>query len=108
MDIREEQIRLGRKLAGQETEAKPVYRKSVKPVKAVKKPQGHEAFLKMLEQSQAEIEVEIISSGEKVRGIVKHSDHYTISVKPEGKGTRVFFKHDISSFEPTDANREQE
>lgn len=59
-------------------------------------PKGHEAFLKALESSGAYLVFEI-SSGGTISGVVKTSDKYTISIQEE-HGTRVLFKHDISSF----------
>lgn len=72
------------------------------------KPSGHEAFLKALESSNATVEVEKASSGDKVIGKIKASDKYTISLRcPLTPGdwegpyaTRVIFKHDISEFMP--------
>ena len=72
------------------------------------KPSGHEAFLKALESSNATVEVEKASSGDKVIGKIKASDKYTISLRvPNTPGdwegpyqTRVIFKHDISEFMP--------
>ena len=72
------------------------------------KPAGHEAFLKALESSNATVEIEKASSGEKVVGKIKASDKYTISLRvPNTPGdyegpyaTRVIFKHDISEFMP--------
>lgn len=72
------------------------------------KPSGHEAFLKALESSNATVEIEKASSGEKVIGKIKASDKYTVSLRvPHTAGdwegpyaTRVIFKHDISEFMP--------
>lgn len=76
-----------------------------KPLKVKAKPQGHEAFLKALETSGTDIEIEKKSTGEKIRGAVKHSDKYTITLRyvdgsnPEPQViNRVIFKHDISEF----------
>jgi sRNA-binding regulator protein Hfq len=69
-----------------------------------KKTKGHEAFLKQLETSGAEIEIEKKSNGEKIKGIVKHSDAYTVTIKAPCEFVvgdtvnRVIFKHDISEF----------
>ena len=82
---------------------------SKKPfVKAGPKPSGHEAFLKALEFSNATVEIEKSSSGDKIIGKIKASDKYTISLRvPNTPGdwegpyqTRVIFKHDISEFMP--------
>lgn len=77
-------------------------------VKNTPKPSGHEAFLKALESSNATVEVEKASSGERVVGKIKASDKYTISLRVpftandwDGPyATRVIFKHDISEFMP--------
>jgi sRNA-binding regulator protein Hfq len=60
-------------------------------------PKGHEAFLKALESSGATLFFDIASSGDVIKGVIKTSDKYTISIQ-EVNGTRVIFKHDISSF----------
>lgn len=60
-------------------------------------PKGHEAFLKALESSGADVTFVIASSGALITGKVKHSDKYTVSVQVAGT-TRVLFKHDISEF----------
>lgn len=60
-------------------------------------PKGHEAFLKALESSGAIVTFDIASSGNYFAGPIKTSDKYTVSIQEEG-GTRVLFKHDISSF----------
>lgn len=77
-------------------------------VKAGPKPAGHEAFLKGLESSNATVEIEKASSGDKIVGKIKASDKYTVSLRcPLTPGdwdgpyqTRVIFKHDISEFSP--------
>lgn len=76
--------------------------------KLAPKPSGHEAFLKALESSNATVEIEKASSGDKIIGKIKASDKYTISLRvPHTAGdwegpvaTRVIFKHDISEFMP--------
>lgn len=76
--------------------------------KPTPKTTGHESFLKALESSGATIEIEKISSGEKIVGKIKASDKYTVSLRvPHVAGdwegpydTRVIFKHDISEFCP--------
>src|SRR5437879_1741340 len=45
---------------------------------------GHEAFLKALETSGADVKVEKMSSGEIITGKIKHSDKYTITVRQVG------------------------
>ena len=66
---------------------------------------GHEAFLKALEFSGAVVVVEKISDGSKIRGTLKHSDKYTLTVRSSSTEDgvpvtreRVIFKHDISEF----------
>ena len=72
---------------------------------------GHEAFLKALEMNGARIEVEKCD-GTMYRGILKHTDKYSITLNVTERGTvdepelfdpisardRVIFKHDISEF----------
>lgn len=60
-------------------------------------PKGHEAYLKALESSGAEVAFEKASTGVVVTGVVKTSDKFTVSVQTT-QGTRVLFKHDISEF----------
>lgn len=70
-------------------------------------PKGHEAFLKQLEESKSEIVLEKMS-GEKVQGVVKHSDKFTITVRVDDGDKaidRVIFKHDISEFRALHARR---
>lgn len=97
-DIREAQIRDGRAMAKEDGCSYSRPRISAKP-RAPKKPEGHEAFLKMLETSKAEIKVTTLY-GDVYTGIVRHSDKYTISIKNGDEGTVVFFKHGIEQFEP--------
>jgi len=75
---------------------------------------GHEAFLKALELSGADVEIEK-TDGTIYRGKVKHADKYTITINVAAAGhyeedghefmphycvarDRVVFKHDISEF----------
>ena len=95
-DIRRDQQRQGRAFSNREEGSPRPRGKS-----SGKKPQGHEAHLKMLEASKAVIRITLLD-GSDVTGVVRHSDSYTISIKPEGKGTIVYFKHGIESFEPLD------
>lgn len=65
-------------------------------------PKGHEAFLKALEQAGAKIHVTLLS-GDVMRGVLKHSDKYTISLRVDNAedGTYqvyVIFKHAIETF----------
>lgn len=57
---------------------------------------GHEAFLKALIISNADIYVEKCD-GKKYTGRIKHADKFTITMNVEGSD-RVIFKHDISEF----------
>lgn len=73
---------------------------------------GHEAFLKALELSGVEIELEK-TDGTLYRGRIKHADKYTMTINVTAMGhventnpphavdaprDRVVFKHDISEF----------
>jgi sRNA-binding regulator protein Hfq len=137
-DVREQQVEEARRLAAEEREdtthiptrrilgVKPGHdsRRPVpvkRPVVAAA-PKGHEAFLKALETSGAEIVIEKCD-GTKVRGAVIHSDKYTVSVRTYADSMasgdkvrvdRVIFKHDISEFSaisprvvPTDSHTEE-
>lgn len=110
--IRNDQIRLGRRISVGDTSYKPGYshKSPFKPA-APKKPSGHEAFLKALETAQAEIVVRMLDELVYI-GTVKHSDKYTISIRPSSPtseddnnglldGTVVLFKHAIQYFQPT-------
>lgn len=65
-------------------------------------PSGHEAFLKALEAGNAVIHVQMLSSEKPLKGTVKHSDKFTISLRVDrDDGTHqvyVLFKHAIESF----------
>lgn len=68
-------------------------------------PKGHEAFLKALEAAGAIVNIALVTSPDAppMKGVIKHSDKYTISLKvdrPNGGGYQVFviFKHAIESF----------
>lgn len=81
---------------------------------------GHEAFLKALELSNADVVVEKVSSGQIYYGKIRHSDKFTITLRTtaigqadQGAGSmgvapsdRVLFKHDISEFYTTTAPRQ--
>jgi len=110
---RQQQIEEGARLAREEG-VTPVLQRTTLKLKsgarssaAPKKeqPKGHEAFLKALETSGASIIVEKCD-GTVVKGVVKHSDKYTITLRapingaPEMTIDRVVFKHDISEFSP--------
>jgi hypothetical protein len=77
---------------------------------------GHEAFLRALSHSGANVVLEKISSGNTYQGQLKHSDAYTVtmlvtSVKHNNNDVfesvppfeRVIYKHDISEFYTTTA-----
>lgn len=70
-------------------------------VKKPAAPKGHEAFLKALEQAGATINVTLLS-GENMKGTLKHSDKYTISLRQDYEDGRyqvfVIFKHAIETF----------
>lgn len=120
--IRLEQIEEARRMA--ESEGAATRRTiSVKPGyesrgTAIRKPavktqlKGHEAFLKALELSGAEVEVQKVD-GTIYRGRIKHADKYTMTIHVTHVGhlddntsptpaidprDHVIFKHDISEF----------
>jgi len=85
--IREDQMRAGRRMGGTIKKKKPTL-------------VGHESFLKALEASGAVIEI-TKTSGDVLKGVVKHSDKFTISLdEGNGKPPRVLFKHAIEEFQP--------
>jgi|GEM_PF-2277548 len=117
-EVREQQIEEARRLASQEggenlsSPRRTLHVSRTRPQtprKGVTGPlKGHEAFLKALETSGAQIEVEKCD-GTIITGAVIHSDKFTVSVRtfvpnparPEGdllRRDRVIFKHDISEF----------
>lgn len=111
--IRRDQMNYGRTVRPHDEDVETRYsnrlslRRSVnKPAaQSAQAPKGHEAFLKNLEASGATVCFTIRSSGEKVTGLIKASDKYTVSVVQPIEGsdrylTRVLFKHDISEFSP--------
>lgn len=63
---------------------------------------GHEAFLKALETGGAIVNVSMTTDPKPLKGTIKHSDKYTISLKVDrDDGTYqvyVLFKHAIESF----------
>lgn len=64
-------------------------------------PKGHEAFLKALEASVAQVEFFLVSEPTSIVGYIKTSDKYTISIVEAGEQCPiVVFKHDISRFKP--------
>ena len=72
--------------------------KKVAPVK----PAGHEAFLKALETGNAMVTIRLATDGQEIKGTVKHSDKYTISLRvdrPNGNyQVYVIFKSAIEMF----------
>lgn len=66
------------------------------------KPAGHEAFLKALEAGGALVTVRMATDGAELKGTIKHSDKYTISLRVDNKdgGYQVYvlFKHAIEMF----------
>lgn len=77
------------------TPRKPFLKKPVAP-------KGHEAFLKALEQAGAKVSVTLLS-GDVMRGTLKHSDKYTISLRVDNTEDStyqvyVIFKHAIETF----------
>jgi len=91
----------------------PVQRGSKEQSPTVKA-KGHEAFLKALQLSNADIIIEMISSGRIYHGKLKHSDKYTLTVNVTAVQEsneqlavvrqaydHVLFKHDISEFYTT-------
>lgn len=63
---------------------------------------GHEAFLKALETGGAVVTVSMVNDPKPLKGTIKHSDKYTISLRVDfDDGTYqvyVLFKHAIESF----------
>ena len=105
--VRREQAAEGTRMAREERDGEARSRiygnhQGVRLSKKPSAPKGHEAFLKALEVSGTEIEVEKKASGECIVGVVKHSDKYTITLRcVDSAGAvlnRVIFKHDISEF----------
>lgn len=87
------------------------------PFKSGKPVIGHEAFLRALSHSGANVILEKISSGNTYQGQLKHSDAYTVTMlvtsvkkvdsydhfEPVPPFERVIYKHDISEFYTTTA-----
>lgn len=67
-----------------------------KPVAA---PKGHEAFLKALHDSGAQIVVHLLDQDEPLTGKIRATDKYTVSLDVSGN-TEVIFKHAIQRFRP--------
>jgi sRNA-binding regulator protein Hfq len=72
--------------------------------KPIATPKGHEAFLKALEAAGAVVNIALVSSSDAppMKGTIKHSDKYTISLKVDrADGSYqvfVVFKHAIECF----------
>jgi hypothetical protein len=74
------------------------YRGDKKPAKKTKDLKGHEALLRGLEASGAEVTIAFRDSEDEMTGTVKHSDPYTVSIgRPDGS-TYVVFKHAMIGF----------
>jgi small nuclear ribonucleoprotein (snRNP)-like protein len=123
-ELRRQQVEEGRRLAEAEGKQRkviglPAARSAAPRVAAPAtgpKSKGHEAFLKALQMSDADIVVEKMS-GDVYYGKLKHSDKYTLTINAyaiqrNGKDysdevkesfDRVIFKHDISEFHTTTA-----
>jgi RNA chaperone Hfq len=69
-------------------------------------PKGHEAFLKALHESGAEIRVYLLDLVEPLQGKIRATDKYTISLDVKGT-TEVIFKHAIQRFSPLPRPRVQ-
>lgn len=99
MNIRDEQIEAGRRLAASEGYGHKPSRETIKLKSSNKKqqqPKGHESFLNSLAESRAEITV-IDIDGLAFTGRVKNCDQWTISLKV-GEETVVLFKSAIKRF----------
>jgi sRNA-binding regulator protein Hfq len=112
-EIQRDQASEGARMANAESGVEPiVYRSAKRRVDVASskpprskdkvKPKGHEAFLKQIEASGTDVTLEKISSGEMIKGKVKCSDKYTVTIKQTlddgATRDRVIFKHDISEF----------
>jgi sRNA-binding regulator protein Hfq len=62
-------------------------------------PSGHQAFLKALQDSGAEIEVHLLDTDEVLVGKIRAADAFTISLEVKGVA-EVVFKHAIQRFKP--------
>lgn len=117
---RAEQLREGLRLARDESDAVPTFRprlgtrrdyeatasrasaplgRSSTRAKPATAPKGHEAFLKALHESGAEIRVYLLDVVEPLQGKIRATDKYTISLDVKGT-TEVIFKHAIQRFSP--------
>ena len=65
------------------------------------KPAGHEAFLKALETGNALVTVKMATDGTELKGTIKHSDKFTISLRVDndtGYQVYVIFKSAVEMF----------
>lgn len=80
----------------------PARRAFVNKKKPKEGPIGHEAFLKALEGGGALVTIKLASDGTELRGTIKTSDKFTISLKcdkPDGSyQTYVIYKSAIEMF----------
>jgi sRNA-binding regulator protein Hfq len=111
--LRIEQLREGQRLArcdeGTPQSARPrlgarpgYERPTQRPAPRVKPknaPTGHQAFLKALQDSGAEIEVYMRDDETVLVGKIRAADAFTISLEVKG-WTHVVFKHAIQQFKP--------
>lgn len=74
-------------------------------------PSGHEAFLKALEAGSAVVTIKMATDGTELKGTIKHSDKYTVSLRcdrPDGTyQVYVIFKSAIEMFW-TNPNEQQQ
>jgi RNA chaperone Hfq len=83
----------------------PLGRSSTR-AKPANAPKGHEAFLKALHESGAEIVVFLLDVVDPLQGKIRATDKYTISLDVKGN-TEVIFKHAIQRFRPLPRPRVQ-
>lgn len=109
-DIRRDQINAGRAVLGvpeSRRGAADTYRSSTferreKPKGAAK---GHEAYLKGLVATKANVVVQLSNADEPITGVMEHADKYTITVRTEvttGVVSKLIFKSAIESLYSTD------
>lgn len=68
----------------------------------VKKPGGHEAFLKGLAHNRTPVTINLSHIEDPIRGVILHSDKYTLSVadadaESGAEETILIFKHSIAT-----------
>jgi RNA chaperone Hfq len=109
---RTEQLREGARLARHDDTSVPSSRTRLsinparRPAKAAAAPKGHEAFLKALHESGAEIAVYCLDMEAPIVGKIRATDKYTISLDVRGSA-EVIFKHAIQRFKPLPRPRVQ-